>query len=313
MGRFGTSALIVLAVGVLVASSIGALGASTESCAVCHSAEVDHTRSSAAHSRVECQQCHQRPGALGVVEQRVRMLGMMSSALAGKHALRADVPDARCLDCHWSVANGTVEGSEIRVRHSDLLSAGLTCVSCHGTVPHEQTVRAGRVVTMGGCQACHDGSRAPRECGVCHKGNALTARSPHPRASSDLPRQSARRTHLQGGQNTCVVCHPRSFCVPCHGVELPHPESILDTHGRIARGNREACLACHDSELCSGCHLTAMPHSDGFLRGHGAEVARAGKAGCLSCHMEAGCDGCHVRHLHPGLTPERISELQQGG
>jgi len=54
--------------------------------------------------------------------------------------------------------------------HAPHLKAGVTCEACHGAVAeHDVTAQETDVVTMLGCQRCHDQRKAPTDCGDCHE------------------------------------------------------------------------------------------------------------------------------------------------
>jgi hypothetical protein len=223
--------------------------------------------------------------------------------------------EGHCLACHSDVAEGVMLRDGIRVRHADFISTSVSCSQCHDSVAH-RPVPVSAAATMTRCLACHNDRAASAACAGCHTTAVATPPSPHPSpeaaAAVDKGMQW-KRTHLLGDQVACAACHPGVFCASCHGTELPHPDSVLDTHGRAASRASQACTSCHDKALCEGCHTMEMPHPKTFLPQHAAVVGSQGDSECLGCHMRSNCDECHARHLHPGLNKARIGRLREGG
>lgn len=301
------SLLLMVALAALFVGAMGVAGATRGACSGCHGEQVGEWRSSS-HSGVSCYRCHQRPGVAGVVEQRVRMVRMVSSAVTGTHTAVGHVRSLHCLECHDELRGKTVVADGIRMRHKDVIERGDACVSCHSSVAHDASDGDLRSVQMDSCLECHKPPLTTDDCATCHVG-------PSRSGSSDATPwkithgQTWRYTHGMGDPDSCAACHSRGYCIKCHGMELPHPSAWGNTHGAVAAQAPLLCSPCHTSDLCATCHVTDMPHADGFLSAHSAEAAGVGRAACLTCHIEASCDACHARHIHPGLTPEQIERF----
>jgi hypothetical protein len=305
----GTALVVVLALAVTSLGLVGAAGGSSSTCGFCHSAQVK-SQALSVHASVNCQFCHQRPGLQGIAEQRVAMLRMVRSTFGRPPAQRAAVRDDMCLACHSSVADGVVENAGLRMRHSDLIDQGRACADCHNTVTHGEAIRVFRVATMDDCMQCHVAAPGSDDCNVCHVPGARRQQREYGTPWRITHGATWRYTHGLGQLSTCNTCHPRGYCSRCHGVDLPHPASWANTHGKGARANPESCGPCHSSDLCGGCHSTDMPHEEGFLAQHSSEATTHGKDECMNCHLEASCDACHTAHIHPGLTPAQIERLR---
>lgn len=299
-------ALFISAV-VLVLSILGTLATTTSFCGWCHRTEA-RSWSTSSHKTISCQFCHQRPGIIGVVDQRLRTYRMLSKTLLGETPGEAKVQSSFCIECHREAMDKVITKNSIRVRHNDFVYRGYECVLCHNKVAHGETVRIVKASDMDKCLDCHNGSTASVACPACHvsgERKQSSYRSPW-RASHDSTWKYA---HPLGKQSNCNVCHNQNFCVKCHGLELPHPELWLNLHGKEAKIKSERCLECHTRELCLGCHKTTMPHPDGFLAKHSDSAREDGRKTCVNCHTESSCDLCHNAHVHPGLKPERIQSL----
>lgn len=115
-----------------------------------------------------------------------------------------------------------------------------------------------------------------------------------------------------GDLTSCTACHPKDYCVRCHELELPHSPNYLSEHGEdVSALGEAACATCHREASCLACHGgVEMPHPDEFLSEHKQAVDALGKEACDRCHAEESCESCHARHTHPGLSAERLKELQ---
>lgn len=306
-----TMLVVGLTAVVVMLGVVGIAGGTSVSCAVCHAEQTDWW-SASEHADTNCHICHQRPGAIGAIEQRARMLAMVRSTVLPRRSERASVPNAHCLTCHPAVAIGVIESSGVRVRHADIIESGRRCTQCHNTVAHGASVALARGPAMDDCMKCHHADSVRGGCEVCHIASAKRERSQIRTTWQITHGVTWRYTHGLGDRSTCSTCHPLGYCVRCHGVDLPHPSAWNNTHGAGARSAPRSCEQCHEHDLCSGCHTTDMPHADGFLREHPEDARGEGRAGCLDCHLEASCDACHTAHIHPGLSPRQIETLRTG-
>lgn len=57
----------------------------------------------------------------------------------------------------------------VRFVHEAHITAGVSCVACHGNVAGMSKVQQVRPLKMGDCVACHRVNNAPTDCITCHK------------------------------------------------------------------------------------------------------------------------------------------------
>lgn len=114
--------------------------------------------------------------------------------------------------------------------------------------------------------------------------------------------------------SSCGTCHDKqAFCVPCHGMDLPHPEDFVkpkqkdDPKGHPAIAKTAAgkkCEQCHHesgTKFCDGCHHGAevgwkYDPAIPLLKQHVSIVKTKNAQGCFKCHQEEFCSHCHVNY-----------------
>ena len=120
---------------------------------------------------LECRQCHVNPDA-------GRLMTYPATAICmGCHqAIAADRPAIKTLAAH--AAAGTpvpwvrvyALADYVFWSHGKHLQAGVDCVACHGPVGERDVVaQETDIVTMLGCQRCHDQRKVFTDCGDCHE------------------------------------------------------------------------------------------------------------------------------------------------
>jgi hypothetical protein len=105
-------------------------------------------------------------------------------------------------------------------------------------------------------------------------------------------------TSVTFGDKPCTVCHAKSFCTDCHGLEMPHPETFLKEKHKEFKGETKVCEKCHGTEdFCNRCHHNNVPTLKAWLAptGHPAEVIKNGAPQCFKCHDPRLCESCHIR------------------
>lgn len=261
-------------------------------CGTCHAidAAVD-SWSADAHSGVSCYGCHATPGPLGAIESGFRGVGV---ALAGSSAPPAD--SRGCIKCHDDITEGVTESQGMRVRHSDMIDAGMPCTQCHPDIGHDagsatQAKAAGEISRprMSICLGCHDDETVSAECDVCHSGS-----NPSDRVSQAAP--SGRTV----APVTCTGCHRAETdanCVNCHGLVMPHPGTFIREHAGASWKDPALCASCHEAaEAGAGCacHTDVNDHgtfTEWFPR-HMTAARANGPGGC-NCHQLPSCARCH--------------------
>lgn len=288
VGRLWACALVFAALAVMLLP--GTVPAS-RACSTCHVMdEAVATWESSAHSGVACYGCHARPGLAGSLGATVA--GVLRLASDETTSWPARIGSGRCLGCHDEIARDYT-GRRVRMRHSDVIAAGMACTDCHGAVGHdseyvgyERVTSDRRVMTV--CLTCHDGERAPAGCDVCHVADPLDRASPQSFAASAKV------------EVTCDGCHrpeTEARCVDCHGLVLPHPEEFMGRHAGMSYDDPSLCARCHEfarSDEGCGCHPDTNLHgtySEWFPR-HGVRARASWPGGC-SCHDVRFCAFCH--------------------
>jgi hypothetical protein len=118
----------------------------------------------------ECRQCHANPDG-----GRMMTFPPSEICLSCHQAIAADRPAIRTLAA--LAAAGPIPWVRVYTlpdyvfwNHGPHLKAGVTCEACHGPVAERDvTAQETDVVTMLGCQRCHDQRKAPTDCGDCHE------------------------------------------------------------------------------------------------------------------------------------------------
>ncbi len=149
-----------------------------------------------------------------------------------------------CDKCH----NGPYYSSNTNLSwtHNDNCESQTTCLNCHGSTLHRLDVKGSKQI----CIECHIRRDLPVNCSHCHTEGWGEIHTP---PGHNLA------THFDGAQDEdrrCDSCHgTESWCVDCHGVQMPHPENVLDIHNTLVRGNPDSCELCHGERACEECHL----------------------------------------------------------
>jgi predicted CXXCH cytochrome family protein len=269
-------------------------------CTLCHSSAtwVRDTAASA-HADIACARCHVPPSIgsrLTFASRQVFGMTLRIAPAPGRAA--AAVRNDICLSCHEAVLKGVASASGLRVNHSKC-AKGLLCSDCHSGVAHGASVRWRRAADMDRCLRCHSPEAALSECDTCHA--AKLERDRLGVGSWAVTHGANWKTaHGMGDWGTCGACHPKDYCVDCHGVALPHGRDYVTTHPVQAVAAPVACRSCHQDAFCSDCHRIEMPHPATFTPAHPALVKDKGDAVCVRCHDTTDCAECHVRHVHPG-------------
>lgn len=301
------SAASLLTALVLVFSS-GSM--SSQACQACHS-EVATDHALSAHGSLECSRCHRASGLVGVVDLRVRMLGMLSGTLGGQARSASVVDSSRCLECHEELLEITVEVDGLRMSHAEPVNAGFSCSECHGQGFHPAVRQAAGRIDMGECLRCHVVSVASADCETCHYRPVSRSYRLSSGTFAKTHGSEWRTLHGMGDLNTCGACHTVARCSSCHGTPLPHGFTWLDSHGEESTIGDAKCAQCHSVAYCDSCHGLDMPHPTGFRNEHRLVAQNMTDDTCISCHDQRACDRCHVLHTHPGLPTEKVAELRK--
>lgn len=244
-----------------------------------------------------CEACHadQMDAIMKDVTPAPMTAGAKTTGTPGKpmtvkaaHAVHTKKVGLSCAECHTDSAHGTVlTGTALRDQAHE------QCMTCHA----EKQVKIA-VTGSTSCGACHTDVAAVTPAD--HK-NEAAWRTGHGKASAT---GSCGACHLAESAGThAPIARPENFpsaakdsCVACHsGVQMPHPDSFLSTHGKVSlKTPAGTCESCHSAgsqataasggaASCTSCHASPMPHPDNFLARHGA-AANANPASCATCH-----------------------------
>ena len=313
----GRSPVMRLLVAVGIAAAALALAivtdvvtASPRLCTSCHEirARAD-SWSRSTHAGVECVKCHQRPrpwySLLGRLADRATFLGgdVAKHSAGGYHdpvdfrVSGAPMPDAVCLQCH-DPARKSTSGFRIIIDHPAHAKRNGSCVSCHVRAAHPLANRSVALTLMTACFACHGTektAKAPGRCNVCHPSGYELRPATH-RASGWWGRHGKiARVDIK----QCEMCHAKSLCDGCHGIDMPHPMGwAKGGHAVVAKAGRGQCMRCHTGtpSMCVMCHHKGFEPSRGsWTEQHKLEVEKRGAEFCLTCHSAVECEQCHVK------------------
>jgi hypothetical protein len=308
---------IVLGI-VFLGAVITAASVSPTFCLMCHG-DAGESLSASVHVTADCDDCHTAPGALGLVESRMRVVSMVLATpfavVAGADTTDVLVDNEKCLDCHEGMVNQTFSSNGLRMNHRAPEAAGWQCTTCHAGASHPGETYVGASYTMDQCLSCHSaGPTNLSTCEACHEeGSRDRSASPAVTPWRVTHGSNWQRTHGMGDLNTCKTCHAADYCVACHNMQLPHAANFLGRHGKdvLARPTGDAdCVVCHKGAACENCHGVEMPHPDGFVTEH-QQASRETPEVCARCHAQEQCDECHTRHTHPGIPLDQLRMLQQ--
>ena len=210
-----------------------------------------------------------------------------------------------CFNCHNILTmDPTVTG--VLFSHNKHLERGFHCGQCHGAGAHTTAIRPGHDQ----CFACHNGTRAPNRCILCHAEPKKIEPKSHLAATFiQTHGPTVNKTHRFAD---CRQCHDDQWCTECHGLRMPHPSGWKDNvygknaqgqkvklagaeHGPPARMTQMVCYRCHQPEMCATCHRTQMPHRTDYMRQHPVSMQTKNEV-CSNCHTAQFCEDCHMRN-----------------
>jgi len=298
--------IVVLGVGIVQVT------ASPKVCSSCHEMQpAVETWATSSHTQVGCPACHEEPLPWYRFPQTLAVRGVMfqrdisvhvTSGEEGTATISAEtsvtIPDSRCLECHdpsteISMRFGTLIDHTAHLRLND------SCVSCHAWTAHPEPDADKALLFMGACFDCHGQTDVPEasgECGVCHPPEF----EQRPVSHEPSGWQNEHGELAKPDQQQCAMCHEESFCLDCHGLEMPHPtgwEDGASSHGPVAAENRQVCTNCHprDPDFCSMCHHDGFQPKEGpWIDQHPELVVERGASFCLECHDPLYCYDCHT-------------------
>lgn len=312
-----TAAAVVALLGLAVVVDLGT--ASPKLCLSCHEmSQHAQSWSESAHATVGCVECHQAPTKWYAVPQRVaaraRLLGRDLVAhqegvahAAGETSATVDIAlsgepvgDEICLQCHDPNRKAT-SGFRILIDHPAHAKRNGSCVSCHVRTAHPLETRGTAMSLMSQCFTCHgkpDQPKASTACGSCHPAGYELLPASHAEDAWKLGHGAVAKTD----PTQCTMCHDRTLCDGCHGLEMPHPAGWADGEAGhatvVGTSQPEVCTRCHGSypDLCTSCHHEQFnPGRGSWIDQHDLEVKAGGSVQCFSCHEGPACSYCHTK------------------
>jgi hypothetical protein len=314
--RLRTWALVVLAVlagATALAVAADIVTTSPTLCASCHEmTKRAGSWSQSPHSGIACVTCHQPPRPVLALPwrmaDRLRLLGRdVAKHMAGGYRDPVDgrvsgtapMSDAVCLQCHDPNRKAT-SGFRIVIDHVAHAKRNGSCVSCHVRTAHPVETRGVAMSLMAACFTCHGTAataKAPGRCDLCHPSGYELLPGSHQASGWQRAHGAVARADLR----QCEMCHVKSTCDGCHGLELPHPmgwSKGKPGHGDVAKQDSALCGRCHGGQpgMCTMCHHEAYDPAKGtWAKQHSAEVEKRGAGFCIDCHSAMDCVRCHTK------------------
>ena len=287
-----------------------------KTCGSCHLVQLEvKTWEESAHSRFDCDVCHNDYGFYGTVKSAASW-GYKEASAYAKIQLGLEVKDETgsitfqpvtplkddvCLECH--TFNRQVSAGDLIIPHQRHGSKKVWCITCHKGVTHG--VMAGKSLydrneevwelsteqlldprtkspSMGYCMNCHERRKVNRDCLACHEDSK--------KPDSHLKEEFLKSHGLQARTQL-------KECDDCHGYE---PLTVLPQKARkdpveYARYN-PFCKSCHGQKPPSHMKEEWM-----FTHGRGKSTE-----GCFVCHnntptqgapssTKINCNSCHYQ------------------
>jgi nitrate/TMAO reductase-like tetraheme cytochrome c subunit len=314
--RIATALAAVLAVLIVLAALVAYTPLESRLCATCHSMRPSvESWSESSHANFDCVKCHERPYRWYELPNRVStrlthisyelVVEMRSTVVTMPASLAGtvwEVSEPACLRCHELTRRVTTRG-RVTIDHEWHARKNQSCISCHERVAHP-AAGSQALAMMRLCYDCHgpEEGDATDACEACHPSGFQLEPVTHATAW-----KKKHGTAAKVERDDCLMCHHKSYCDDCHGVEMPHPSDWTAEkggHGKTARGDRAVCARCHGDEkrLCEDCHHSGFPHDGPWATRHFKAVEESGPKSCLKCHGAMSyCNTCHVT----GRVPKR--------
>lgn len=293
-------------------------------CSNCHEMKfvVEQHKRAPNHKNVACINCHLKPGLIGKFESLPREARnlLVHWDLARPQGIQLTFEES-CINCHRKEMGKTLVNM-INVRHSDFIYGAdgkYRCSLCHKGTGHE----AIDVYTKNYCVECHDGRKARpmKDCKTCHRTDVTL--------KAAFEGEQMFRTVGTGELRCKDTCHSPAAdakCTPCHGTEMPHPQTFIKQHALNSYNNRELCVRCHakwgatTSRTC-GCHPAEGDTMHGtyeFWFIEHQEAARTNPYYNCLCHATSPysadkCDFCHIEGspLKKSMIEQEYLQRQQ--
>jgi len=221
---------------------------------------------------------------------------------------------ARCPECHSLLDRAASQNPALvqQFEHGFHLEKGARCADCHEVPTHtEIAIRKPTMIKCFGCHSQTDTAAPSGACATCHPRNFPLKPTTH-EASDWLPSReqlvTTRATHPKAAQESpkgCELCHTKTFCSDCHGLDMPHPQDWQNVHSEKAVDvGGKVCMRCHpNNESCQVCHHPGYkPGGPPWWQIHPQAVYNEGPDLCLQCHSTLTCARCHTTGEYKDFT-----------
>lgn len=231
---------------------------------------------------VDCAQCHNAGESTAATD---RILPTHNEC----QACHEDEINEKCTMCHTGEDNMQALPNpvrEINFNHQlHVNGQAVACETCHKGLDKTDYAGPENLPSMATCVTCHDNSKAPKQCEICHLNTASLRPASHDVAN--FKREHGRVMNLRTFDAQCQNCHTEQSCADCHdgtnlttlsfgnktGMlsprvsgndkpevlkgEMVHSINYRFTHGIEAKGKAIECQTCHnDQQFCSDCHMS---------------------------------------------------------
>ncbi|WP_110954901.1 cytochrome c3 family protein [Anaerosinus massiliensis] len=144
---------------VFILSTAGAVAYTSQSdfCGSCHEmSPMYKTWAASGHKDIACAECHEEPGALGVVKSKAKGTKELYLHMTGDFsAPKADARDVNCYGCHQDKVKNVETAAERKDPHTKKhFDNGMNCLSCHSGLVHDE-MKNKTLPSRATCVSCH--------------------------------------------------------------------------------------------------------------------------------------------------------------
>jgi nitrate/TMAO reductase-like tetraheme cytochrome c subunit len=264
------AAVIVAVLVVLVGVTYGVAEYTTRSsfCNSCHEMNPYYQSwQASSHNGAECKDCHIPSGFTNFVKTKVSAFREIyvhfTGATKAPLMVRRQVANSVCEGCHRDGGKakplGTVSFANSSFAHGGKHVGSCVQAGCHQRIVHQSVSPPTYVwpASMNACFTCHNGQKASKQCGYCHKNPPHNDLGQCDSCHTLTSWTASGFTHplkLEGvhATLTCTKCHPAAPAG--QGVKVPGsnatfnfgkaPSACIDCHGDHHNGLKD-CSQCH--------------------------------------------------------------------
>lgn len=218
---------------------------------------------------------HATPGpdvSFSLIDFKVRE-GHTAAELKAEHPGEISPPSA-CTTCH-DAPTETIERGGLTINHSEYLSYGASCESCHhGATATPQPIEDGR------CLQCHN-------FGIDHSMSATEMHKIHAEGNHKIECFSCHGM-IEHGPSAQIMSMNKFDCQQCHVNEHSIQQMAYLSRGQSPDPDVPPATSQTVNPMfmahvdCTGCHVSETPI--GSVVDTGARVVRASAKACDKCH-----------------------------